>query len=159
VQSFYLFANADELINCPDIDAVYIATPPDSHLALALKVAEAGKPCCIEKPLAPTYQQSKQIMDTFAAKNIAVFVAYYRRSLPRFNKVKALIDDAAIGSVRHISWHLNKPANPLDLSGTYNWRTRREFCGATHNLWRMLGYAVLHRITQMQVFYDMPDHF
>ncbi|WP_394189879.1 Gfo/Idh/MocA family protein [Pseudoalteromonas atlantica] len=121
-----VYASADELINCPDIDAVYIATPPDSHLALALKVAEAGKPCCIEKPLAPTYQQSKQIMDTFAAKNIAVFVAYYRRSLPRFNKVKALIEDAAIGNVRHITWHLNKPANPLDLSGTYNWRTDKQ---------------------------------
>ena len=40
----------------PDIDAIYIATPPDSHKFYALKVAKAGKPCCIEKPLTPSYK-------------------------------------------------------------------------------------------------------
>lgn len=119
----HVYPDADALINCPHIDAVYIATPPDSHLALALKVADAGKPCCIEKPLAPTYQESLQINNAFADKGLAVFVAYYRRSLPRFNHVKALLDAKAIGDVRHISWHLNKAPNPLDLSGQYNWRT------------------------------------
>ncbi|WP_426469928.1 Gfo/Idh/MocA family protein, partial [Salmonella enterica] len=43
------FDDADALIGDPGIDAVYIATPPDTHLHYALKVAAAGKPCCIEK--------------------------------------------------------------------------------------------------------------
>lgn len=118
-----IFKTADELIASSEIDAVYIATPPDSHLELALKVAAAVKPCCIEKPLAPTLEQSEAILNAFEQNNTPLFVAYYRRSLPRFNKVKSLIDTGAIGQVRHVNWHLSKAASEQDKSGDYNWRT------------------------------------
>lgn len=117
------YDDANELINNPEIDAVYIATPPDSHCYYALKVAEAGKICCIEKPMAPTHKECEQIVKAFKAKNIPLFVAYYRRSLPRFQQVKIWLDDNKIGTVRHINWHLSKPANDIDLSKQYNWRT------------------------------------
>lgn len=117
------YAHADELINDPEIDAIYIATPPDSHGYYALKVAEAGKICCIEKPMAPTYKECLLINDAFEAKKIPLFVAYYRRSLPRFNQIKSWIDSNKIGNIRHVNWHLSKPANNIDLSKTYNWRT------------------------------------
>lgn len=121
VDTFY--TDADALINHPEIDAVYIATPPDTHKYYALKVAEAGKPCCIEKPMAPTWQECIDITKTFNEKQLPLFVAYYRRSLPRFLKVKELIAQGRIGDVRHIHWHLTKTASPVDLSGEYNWRT------------------------------------
>ncbi|MCQ8878499.1 Gfo/Idh/MocA family oxidoreductase [Pseudoalteromonas shioyasakiensis] len=121
-----VFKTADELIASSEIDAVYIATPPDSHLEIALKVAAAGKPCCIEKPLAPTLAQSEAILTAFTAKKIPLFVAYYRRSLPRFNKVKRLIDDGEIGAVRHVNWHLSKASSDVDKSGEYNWRTDKQ---------------------------------
>ncbi|AOW08972.1 Gfo/Idh/MocA family protein [Flavobacterium gilvum] len=117
------YTNADELINDPEVDAVYIATPPDFHKFYGLKVAEAGKPCCIEKPLAPNYQEALAIAEAFQAKEIPLFVAYYRRSLPKFDQVKKWIDSKTIGEVRHIRWHLSKAANNLDRSGEYNWRT------------------------------------
>jgi 1,5-anhydro-D-fructose reductase (1,5-anhydro-D-mannitol-forming) len=120
------YTDADALINDPEIDAIYIATPPDTHKYYGLKVAEAGKPCCIEKPLAPNYQDSLAIQRAFDNKNIPLFVAYYRRSLPRFEQIKIWIDTNAIGAIRHIRWHLSKPANPLDSSGNYNWRTDAE---------------------------------
>ncbi|QUM84868.1 MULTISPECIES: Gfo/Idh/MocA family protein [unclassified Moritella] len=119
-------SNPDDIINSDNIDAVYIATPPDSHKLYALKVAQAGKPCCIEKPLAPNYADSLDIYNAFNDKNIPLFVAYYRRSLPRFNKVKALLEAGAIGQVRTINAFLNKPANALDLSGQFNWRTDKD---------------------------------
>lgn len=121
ISKFY--TDADALINDPEIDAIYIATPPDSHKIYALKVAQAGKPCCIEKPLAPNYNDCLEIAQTFEAKKIPVFVAYYRRSLPRFEQIKNWIDTKAIGDIRHIRWHLSKPANEQDCSGEYNWRT------------------------------------
>src|SRR5688572_27862297 len=74
------YSDADALINDPEIDAVYIATPPDTHKLYALKVAEAGKPCCIEKPMAPSYAECVDICNAFEAKGLPVFVAYYRRS-------------------------------------------------------------------------------
>lgn len=117
------YTNADDLINDPKIDAVYIATPPDVHKYYGLKVATAGKICCIEKPLAPNYNDSLAIAEAFAAKNIPLFVAYYRRTLPRFDQIKTWIDTAGIGEVRHISWHLSKPTTAQDLTGDYNWRT------------------------------------
>lgn len=117
------YANADDLINDVDIDAIYIATPPDSHEYYALKVAKAGKICCIEKPMAPSYDACIRINNAFQDKNLPLFVAYYRRSLPRFTQIKTWIDNHAIGSIRHLNWHLSKPANDIDLSKTYHWRT------------------------------------
>lgn len=117
------YSNADDLINDPEVDAVYIATPPDSHKFYGLKVALAGKPCCIEKPLAPNYEDSLAIHNAFSAKNLPLFVAYYRRSLPRFEKIKSWIDEKSIGEIRHINWHFMRPPSAVDVSGEYNWRT------------------------------------
>lgn len=117
------YTNADDLIADEEIDAVYIATPPDSHKAYALKVAAAGKPCCIEKPMAPNYSDSLEIHKAFNDKKLPLFIAYYRRSLPRFDKVKEWLNDGKIGEVRQICWQLSKQPNDTDLSGEYNWRT------------------------------------
>ena len=117
----HVFDSAEALINAADIDAVYIATPPDSHEAYALDVARAGKPCCIEKPMAPDHEACVRIRDAFAERELPLFVAYYRRALPRFGRVKAWLDEDAIGTVRHVHWTLTKPASPNDLATT-NWR-------------------------------------
>ena len=107
----------------PDIDAVYIATPPDTHKFYGLKVAAAKKPCCIEKPLSPNYNDSLDILAAFDKVNTPLFVAYYRRTQPRFNQIKNWIDEGAIGEVRHINWHLSKTTSEQDISKEYNWRT------------------------------------
>lgn len=119
----HFYTNADDLINDPEIDAIYIATPPDTHKYYGLKVALAGKICCIEKPLSPNYQDSLAIHEAFKEKKTPLFVAYYRRSLPRFLQIKTWIDSNSIGELRHIRWHLSKPTSNQDLSGKYNWRT------------------------------------
>jgi 1,5-anhydro-D-fructose reductase (1,5-anhydro-D-mannitol-forming) len=117
------YTDADALINDPEIDAIYIATPPDTHKYYGLKVAAAGKPCCIEKPMAPSYSDCIALCEAFEAKGIPLFVAYYRRSLPGFLKIKEWIDSNAIGAVRQIRWNLTKPVSEKDLSAAYNWRT------------------------------------
>ena len=117
------FASAEELVNSPDIDAVYIATPPDSHEQFANLVAAAGKPCCVEKPLAHNYASAKRIVETFRDADLPLFVAYYRRSLPRFQKVKEWLDDGRIGHVNHVRWELTKPPNEFDRKHLPNWRT------------------------------------
>lgn len=124
VEKFY--SNADELINDESIDAIYIATPPDSHKLYGLKVAAAGKVCCIEKPLAPSLADSEAILSAFNQAQVPLFVAYYRRTLPRFIKVKALLEQGNIGEVRHITWLLNKSTSQEDLSQDYNWRTDKK---------------------------------
>lgn len=124
------YSNADELINDTEIDAIYIATPPDSHKYYGLKVAEAGKPCCIEKPLSPNYNDSLEIVEAFEKVDLPLFVAYYRRTLPRFQQVKNWLDSGIIGEVRHINVKLHISPSELDLSKEYNWRTDIEIAPA-----------------------------
>lgn len=121
VPKFY--GDADALIADQEIDAVYIATPPDSHEYYALKVAAAGKICCIEKPMAPDFAACEKITKAFQEKEVPLFVAYYRRSLPRFLKVKLWLEENKIGNIRHINWIYTRTASPTDLSNKYNWRT------------------------------------
>lgn len=111
----------DEFIQ--KVDAVYIATPPDSHIEYAQKVLAHRKPCCIEKPITNKTQHAESLVSAYRDADVPLFVSYYRRSLPRFLKVKEWIDEEAIGEIRHISWQFTKPANQFDLNGTKNWRT------------------------------------
>ncbi|MDF7798082.1 Gfo/Idh/MocA family oxidoreductase [Pontiellaceae bacterium B1224] len=121
-----VYTDASELIADPEVDAVYIATPPDQHHIYALMVAAVGKPCCIEKPMAPTYAECVEICSAFEAKNLPLFVAYYRRTLPRFTKIRGWLERGLIGDVRHVSWQFSKPPSAQDLSGEPNWRTDKQ---------------------------------
>lgn len=118
-----VYTDVDALINDPEVDAVYIATPPDSHHAYSLKVAAAGKHCCVEKPMALNAGQSREMQQAFAEAGLHLFVAYYRRSLPRFAQVRQWLEEGRIGDVRHLSWTLTKAPSPADLDGRDNWRT------------------------------------
>ena len=69
------------------------------------------------------YKACVTIRDAFRARQLPLFVAYYRRSLPRFERVKSWLESGAIGQPRSVSWHLAKPASDLDRSGAPNWRT------------------------------------
>lgn len=118
-----VYTSIEQLLNDPEIHAVYIATPPDSHLEYALMVAAANKICCIEKPIAPNYCDAQRIVETFKKAKLPLFVAYYRRSLPRFNKIKTLIESGEIGAIRSVNWQMTRSPSPQDLSNDYNWRT------------------------------------
>ena len=99
--------DADALINDPDVNAVYIATPPDSHADYAQRVAAAGKPVYVEKPMARTYAECQAMLAACQRANVPLFVAYYRRCLPPFVYVKELLDAGAIGAVRSESQPLS----------------------------------------------------
>lgn len=90
---------AEDLIADPDIDAVYIATPPSTHCALAVQVSAAGKPCLVEKPMALNHGECMRMVKAFQARALPLWVAYYRRALPRFLLVRDLLRDGRIGRV------------------------------------------------------------
>ena len=100
---------ADALIRDPGVDAVYIATPPSSHLDYALRVAAAGKPCLVEKPMAMSHDECVGMNDAFRAAGVPLFVAYYRRALPRFLEVRRLLDAGAIGPVTDVHVRISEP--------------------------------------------------
>lgn len=120
------YDNADALISDPDIEAIYIATPPDSHEHYALKTAEAGKICCIEKPMAPDAASCLRVVNAFEYHELPLFVAYYRRCLPRFETIRSWINEGEIGVPRHVSWIFSRPPSKEDISDEYNWRTDKK---------------------------------
>lgn len=124
-----IYTDVESLIADPEVDAVYIATPPDSHHAYSLLVAAAGKHCCVEKPMALNARQSQEMQQVFANAGLHLFVSYYRRSLPRFQQVREWLQEGRIGEVRHLTWTLTKAPSPTDQSGSANWRTDPKVAG------------------------------
>ena len=127
------YDNAEALINDPQVDAIYIATPPSSHKAYTLLCAQAGKPVYVEKPMALNFKECQDMVQTCKAANVPLFVAYYRRALPRFLKIKELVDSHSIGEIRFINVTFYQPlaSNELD-STTLPWRVMPEVAGGGH---------------------------
>jgi predicted dehydrogenase len=98
------YDDADALIHDPQVDAVYIATPPGVHLEMALKVCAARKPAYVEKPMARNHAECRSMVDAFARAKVPLFVAYYRRGLPRFVKAKELIDTGRLGKITGVNY-------------------------------------------------------
>jgi predicted dehydrogenase len=109
------YDDADKLIQDDAVDAVYVATPPGAHEHYALRVAAAAKPCYVEKPMARSYPECARMIDAFRAARRPLFVAYYRRAMPRFVRAKEMLDSGRIGRVtgctcRHTRLHWPDPA-------------------------------------------------
>ena len=103
------YDDADALIADPAVDAVYIATPPGEHERLALKVCAARKPAYVEKPMARNHAECRRMIDAFATAQVPLFVAYYRRALPRFRKARDLVASGQLGRITGVTYRLAGP--------------------------------------------------
>jgi predicted dehydrogenase len=124
------YDDADALINDPNVDAIYIATPPGSHKEYTMKAAKAGKPVYVEKPMALNFDECKEMIDACEGAHVPLYVAYYRRALPRFVKVKELLENKEIGDVRFVSTTQYQKASE-DVKDLQNlpWRLQPELSG------------------------------
>ncbi len=100
--------DADELIRHPEVDALYVATPPAHHLEYALAVCAAGKPCLVEKPAGRSAEECRQMVEAFRKAGIPFFVSYYRRHLPKFRRVKAILGSGQLGEIVSIQYRMGK---------------------------------------------------
>jgi len=94
------YSDADELIHDDDVDAVYIATPPDSHAELAIRALNVGKPVLVEKPIALTVEEADAMTEASRVNKTSLVVAYYRRALPRFEKLREIVQGGQVGEPR-----------------------------------------------------------
>jgi len=123
-------SSLDEILNDPDINAIYIATPPGSHAEITLQAAKAGKAVYVEKPMANTYAECLDMIEACRKADVPLFVAYYRRTLPGFLKVKELIESGIIGKVRLVNIEMYQPCRPDNLAqAENNWRVQPEISG------------------------------
>lgn len=143
------YTDAAKLINDPDVNAIYIATPPSSHEEYTMAAIEAGKPVYVEKPMALDAASAKKMVAFAKEKNVKLSVAHYRRSMPYFKKIKQLIDENAIGKIFYVRSEVGrKPAT-------------QEYLTAAHTGWRLdaaiAGGGLFHDISPHQL--DLMVYF
>lgn len=96
------YDTAQALIEDDTVDAIYIATPPDSHALYARQALAAGKPVLCEKPMAIDPAECEAMADAADQAGLPLVIAYYRRALPRFEKMRDLVQSGAIGTPRAV---------------------------------------------------------
>lgn len=135
------YDDAQELIDDSEVNAVYVATPPSSHATFAIMSMKADKPVYIEKPLAASYDDCARINRISEQTGIPCFVAYYRRYLPYFQRVKDIVDQGVIGKIINVQVRFAVPPRDLDYAHPENlpWRLQPDIAGG--------GY-----------FYDLAPH-
>lgn len=134
------YTDADALINDPEVDIVYVATPPSTHKEYAIRVMQAGKPVYVEKPMAMDAEECREMIRVSEETGQKLFVAYYRRALPYFLKVKDLLETGAIGKPLTVQLvQYRRPGEADKNPATQAWRLDRSLAGE--------GY-----------FYDLAPH-
>ena len=134
------YTDAQALVDDPDVNAVYIATPPSTHATYAIMAMKSGKAVYVEKPMASNYEDCCRINRIAEKTHVPCFVAYYRRYLPYFIKVRELIKEGAVGNVINVQIRFAVPPRDLDYNRTnLPWRVQPDIAGG--------GY-----------FYDLAPH-
>ncbi len=109
-----LHASYTGLIEDPDVDAVYIATPHPQHAEWAIRALEAGKSVLVEKPMGLNHAECMAITTAAARLGRFAMEAYMYLLHPQTQKCLELIADGAIGDIRHIdaSFGFQVPVDP-----------------------------------------------
>ena len=124
------------LIQRSDIDAIDICTPNDSHAAIAIAAAEAGKMVLCEKPLARTTEESLPMVEAVEKAGVANTVWYNYRRIPAVTLAKQIIDSGKLGKVFHYR------ANFLQ-----DWTISEELPQGGEGLWRLDAAAAGSGVT------------
>ncbi|MBW6479259.1 MAG: Gfo/Idh/MocA family oxidoreductase [Bacteroidales bacterium] len=123
------YDDAEKLISDPEVNAVYVATPPSSHAEYAIKAMKAGKVAYVEKPMAANYKECLEMIKVSEQTGSPLYVAYYRRMLPGFLKVRELIETRKIGKPLHFSIRFLSPPHSDDFKKPLPWRVIPEISG------------------------------
>lgn len=106
------YSDADQLINDPEINAIYVATPPDSHETYTIKAFQAGKPVYVEKPMALDSTEALRMLEASKKYSCKLSIAHYRRAQPRFLKIKKLIEEQTLGNITSVDLKLSLAPTP-----------------------------------------------
>jgi predicted dehydrogenase len=116
------YDDAAALLADREVDAVYVATPPGAHCEHALAVCAAGKPAYVEKPMARNHAECQRMVAAFRAARLPLFVAYYRRALPRFLTARDCIAAGQLGAITSVTYRYAEPPGHRPGSLPPSWR-------------------------------------
>ncbi len=125
-----VYPDVDALLSDPDIDIVYVATPPSTHQAFAIAAMEAGKEVYVEKPMAMTSAEAEAMTHIAQQTGKSLYVAFYRRALPYFQKIQELLASQVLGEILAVSVRLIRQPFDSDLDpAKHTWRINKHVGG------------------------------
>lgn len=104
----------EALVDDPEVDIVYVATPHSEHLSNALLAIAAGKPVLVEKAFTRNASEARTVFDAARTAGVPVMEAMWTRFLPSMDVVRQLLADGALGEVEtlfadHGQWFEQDP--------------------------------------------------
>lgn len=124
------YSDAQQLIDDPEVNAIYVATPPDTHAYYAIAILQAGKPVYLEKPMTLNSREAEALVAAQQACGVKLSVAHYRRQQPYFKKVKELIDGhIGVPRIANLRYHQRPLATDVLQSPGMQWRLNPEQSG------------------------------
>jgi predicted dehydrogenase len=163
------YDDAEKLIHDPEVNAVYVATPPLYHEEYTIMALRAAKPVYVEKPMAINATGAENMMNVSRRTTTKLSIAHYRREQPLFKKVKSLIESGAIGTALIVNLQLMQaPQATVSTKGLLNWRLDPAIAGgglfhdlAPHQLDLMIYFfgnpAKASGIAENQAGLYLPD--
>ena len=147
------YTDADSLINDPEVNAIYVATPPLQHEEYTIAALRAGKPVYVEKPMAINAAAAARMLQVARETGVKLTVAHYRRQQPLFLKIKSLLEEGAIGTPRLVNLYCLQPHKDAMIAGTEDaWRYNPAISGGG------LFYDLApHQLDLMLYFFGKPE--
>ena len=116
------YGSYEELIDDPDIEAIYNPLPNHLHVPWAIRAAERGKHVLCEKPIALTAREARELLAVRDRTGVQVGEAFMLRTHPQWLKVKEIVDSGRIGELRLVSGHFSYyRRDPADVRSRVEW--------------------------------------
>lgn len=149
------YDDADKLLNDTEINAIYVATPPSSHMEYTLAALKKGLNVYIEKPVTLNTAEAVKIAEAVKHSTGKVAIAHYRRAQPVFLYIKKLLDTQAIGEIRSVQiklWQTQQPKLITHLEDNWRINPRLSGGGYFHDL-------SPHQLDLMLYFFGEPQYY
>ena len=150
------FSDESEMLKSVECDAVYIGTPVSCHYEQAMKALEYGKHVFVEKPIALTSKESKELVEAFKAKGKQITIGYMMKYHNLHEKVKSIVKNDGVGQVNNVRaqfscWY-------PDIPGA--WRQNKKLGGGgaimdlgVHCI-ELIEFILDEEITEVKSFYS-----
>jgi predicted dehydrogenase len=116
------YGSYQELIDDPDIEAIYNPLPNHLHVPWSIRAAEQGKHVLCEKPIALTAREARELLEARDRTGVQIGEAFMVRTHPQWHKVREIIASGRIGEMRLIAGHFSYyRRDPGDIRGRVEW--------------------------------------
>jgi predicted dehydrogenase len=138
-----IVGNAEEIIRHPQVEMVYIGTPPVTHVDYGLRVAKQGKALYMEKPLSIQLSEGEKLVRAVEAANIPSVMNFGFAAGPVVDTLSRVIDKGEIGTITSIEIRYQFPSWPLpnQLSAS-GWITNRNTGGMVREMFSHHVYLI-----------------